>query len=146
MPTRFALAQCSLIALLAAATAAAPAKAQDAPADLHWFKGNTHTHTINSDGDSSPDDVVKWYRTHGYQFVVPRDAVLRSESGYVVYVVVDQGGETVAEVRPVQTGAGEAGRVLVESGLAVGDRVVVVGQQQLANGDRVRVTEATGGN
>lgn len=73
MPIRLALARCALLALLAAATAAAPAKAQDAPANLHWFKGNTHTHTINSDGDSSPDDVVKWYRTHGYQFVVLTD-------------------------------------------------------------------------
>ena len=24
-----------------------------------WFKGNTHTHTTESDGDSSPDDVVE---------------------------------------------------------------------------------------
>jgi hypothetical protein len=38
-----------------------------------WYKGNTHTHTLNSDGDSSPDDVVKWYRSHGYQFVVITD-------------------------------------------------------------------------
>jgi hypothetical protein len=29
-----------------------------------WFKGNTHT--LNSDGDSTPDDVVKWYQQHGY--------------------------------------------------------------------------------
>jgi hypothetical protein len=38
-----------------------------------WYKGNTHTHTLNSDGDSHPDDVVKWYRAHGYQFVVLTD-------------------------------------------------------------------------
>jgi len=38
-----------------------------------WYKGNTHTHTVNSDGDSHPDDVVKWYRSHGYQFVVITD-------------------------------------------------------------------------
>ncbi len=38
-----------------------------------WFKGNTHTHTLNSDGDSAPDDVVKWYREHGYQFLVLTD-------------------------------------------------------------------------
>ena len=38
-----------------------------------WFKGNTHTHTINSDGDSTPDDVVTWYREHGYQFLVLTD-------------------------------------------------------------------------
>lgn len=38
-----------------------------------WYKGNTHTHTLNSDGDSAPDDVVRWYREHGYQFLVLTD-------------------------------------------------------------------------
>lgn len=38
-----------------------------------WYKGNLHTHTVNSDGDSTPDDVVKWYREHGYQFLVLTD-------------------------------------------------------------------------
>jgi hypothetical protein len=43
------------------------------PRAPRWYKGNTHTHTLNSDGDSHPDDVVKWYRSHGYQFVVLTD-------------------------------------------------------------------------
>jgi hypothetical protein len=38
-----------------------------------WYKGNTHTHTLNSDGDSTPDDVVRWYRSHGYKFLVLTD-------------------------------------------------------------------------
>src|SRR5262245_25294411 len=46
----------------------------EAPAPrVRWYKGNTHTHTLNSDGDSSPDDVTKWYRRHGYQFLVLTD-------------------------------------------------------------------------
>jgi hypothetical protein len=40
---------------------------------LRWYKGNTHTHTLNSDGDSTPDEVVRWYREHGYQFLVLTD-------------------------------------------------------------------------
>jgi hypothetical protein len=40
---------------------------------LHWYKGNTHTHTVNSDGDSTPDEVVRWYREHGYAFLVMTD-------------------------------------------------------------------------
>jgi hypothetical protein len=39
----------------------------------HWYKGNTHTHTVNSDGDSTPDEVVRWYRDHGYRFLVLSD-------------------------------------------------------------------------
>jgi len=42
-------------------------------APMRWFKGNTHTHTVNSDGDSTPDAVVRWYREHGYQFLVLTD-------------------------------------------------------------------------
>jgi hypothetical protein len=38
-----------------------------------FYKGNLHTHTVNSDGDSTPDDVVKWYRDHGYNFVTLTD-------------------------------------------------------------------------
>ena len=27
------------------------------PVRAEWYKGNTHSHTINSDGDSAPDAV-----------------------------------------------------------------------------------------
>ena len=40
---------------------------------LRWYKGNTHAHTLNSDGDSTPDEVVRWYREHGYNFLVLTD-------------------------------------------------------------------------
>lgn len=46
--------------------------AQEKPSP-RWYKGNTHTHTINSDGDSAPDEVVRWYREHGYNFLVLSD-------------------------------------------------------------------------
>ena len=38
-----------------------------------WLKGNTHTHTLESDGDSPPDVVARWYKTHGYKFLVLSD-------------------------------------------------------------------------
>lgn len=43
------------------------------PAAPRWYKGNTHTHTLNSDGDSTPDEVVRWYREHRYDFLVLTD-------------------------------------------------------------------------
>jgi hypothetical protein len=49
------------------------AAAQSQTPDTHWYKGNTHAHTLNSDGDSTPDDVVRWYREHGYHFVALTD-------------------------------------------------------------------------
>lgn len=38
-----------------------------------WYKGNTHTHTTESDGDSTPEEVTRWYRERGYQFLVLSD-------------------------------------------------------------------------
>jgi len=40
---------------------------------MRWFKGNTHTHTTMSDGDSSPDVVAGWYKARGYRFLVLSD-------------------------------------------------------------------------
>jgi len=42
------------------------------PADI-WLKGNTHTHTTRSDGDSPPEVVARWYKDHGYDFLVLSD-------------------------------------------------------------------------
>ena len=43
------------------------------PAGATWYKGNTHTHTLNSDGDTAPEEVVRWYKAHGYAFLVLSD-------------------------------------------------------------------------
>lgn len=55
--------------------AAATASRFEVPdwAGLPWFKGNTHTHTTESDGDSPPEVVVEWYRQHDYDFLVLSD-------------------------------------------------------------------------
>lgn len=47
--------------------------AEVAAQTVRWYKGNTHTHTLNSDGENTPDDVARWYREHGYQFLVITD-------------------------------------------------------------------------
>ena len=40
-------------------------------AKARWFKGNIHTHTTESDGDETPQKVVRWFRRHGYDFLTP---------------------------------------------------------------------------
>jgi hypothetical protein len=65
-----------LAACLAGATLTSDTAAlQSAPPSpaARWYKGNTHTHTLNQGGDSTPAEVVRWYREHGYQFVVITD-------------------------------------------------------------------------
>lgn len=77
--------------------------------------------------------------------VVPQDAVLRTADGFAVYVIVETDGDTVARRRPVELGPRESDEVLVESGLEAGDRLVIIGQQQLSDGDRVRLAGGDGG-
>jgi hypothetical protein len=67
-------------------------------ASAAWFRGNTHTHTLNSDGDAMPDEVVKWYREHGYDFLVITDH------------------ETLTDVAPLNALLGHEGRFLVIRG------------------------------
>jgi hypothetical protein len=43
-----------------------------APA-ARWYKGNLHSHTINSDGDSPPYELVTWYKRNGYHFLAITD-------------------------------------------------------------------------
>jgi predicted metal-dependent phosphoesterase TrpH len=39
----------------------------------HWFKGNLHTHTTQSDGRVTPSENVQWHANHGYHFVALTD-------------------------------------------------------------------------
>lgn len=48
------------------------APSTQAPA-TRWYKGNLHSHTINSDGDSPPYELVTWYKRNGYHFLAITD-------------------------------------------------------------------------
>ena len=75
---------CVLVLIVVAGGIAVAAVDSQAPQPppAGWYKGNTHTHTLNSDGDSTPDEVVTWYRSKRYQFLVLTDHnVLTSVDG-----------------------------------------------------------------
>lgn len=38
-----------------------------------WYRGNTHAHTLWSDGDGAPELVTSWYRASGYDFLALTD-------------------------------------------------------------------------
>lgn len=71
--------------------------------------------------------------------VVPQEALVRVEDGFVAFVVVEGDGGTVAEARSLVTGPAQRNHVVIRQGLRAGDRLVVSGQQMVAAGDRVRV-------
>lgn len=35
----------------------------------NWYKGNLHSHTVNSDGKLTPQEAVMLFREHGYHFL-----------------------------------------------------------------------------
>ncbi|TVR56754.1 MAG: efflux RND transporter periplasmic adaptor subunit [Gemmatimonadales bacterium] len=76
--------------------------------------------------------------------VIPQNALVRVEEGFVVFVAVDEDGQGVAQVRPVRLGPAQRNLVVVEEGLDPGDRLIVVGQNQVANGDRIQVVGERG--
>lgn len=71
--------------------------------------------------------------------VVPQDALVRVEDGYVVFVIEEGPEGPVARSHTVVLGPSARNEVVIEEGIAAGDRLVVVGQQQVAAGDRVRI-------
>ena len=52
-----------------------------------WLKGNTHTHTLESDGDSPPGTVATWYKKHGYSFLVLSDHNVWVDPAKLSYLV-----------------------------------------------------------
>jgi membrane fusion protein, multidrug efflux system len=76
--------------------------------------------------------------------VVPQDALVRVEDGYVAFVAGEQDGSPVAQVRPVELGPTQRNLVVIESGLAAGDRLIVVGQKEVENGDHIRIVGGEG--
>ena len=73
--------------------------------------------------------------------VLPRTAVLRDETGTHVYVVDRSDTTAVARDRPVELGPETGGRLVVENGLAPGDEVIIVGQNNVSPGAPIDVTD-----
>ncbi|MFC1499795.1 histidinol-phosphatase [Candidatus Zixiibacteriota bacterium] len=46
-----------------------------------WYRGNTHTHSLWSDGDATPEEAGDWYHSNGYHFLVmtEHDRIARDE-------------------------------------------------------------------
>lgn len=62
-----------LLSSLLAVAAACPVVSSAEEAAPRWYKGNTHTHTLWSDGNDFPEMVTDWYVKRGYQFLALSD-------------------------------------------------------------------------
>lgn len=96
----------------------------------------------NSGGVIKPEmiaNVAVVRRVVADAVVVPQETLVRVEEGYVAFVVEGSGVEAVVVSRSVTIGPSQRNGVVIESGLEPGDRLIVVGQQQVAAGDHVNV-------
>jgi hypothetical protein len=63
-----------LFCLVITVSASTPVfEGQPAAPAAHWYKGNTHSHSWNTDADVPPDEVARWYREQKYNFLVFTD-------------------------------------------------------------------------
>jgi len=74
--------------------------------------------------------------------VVPQQVVLRTENGFEVFVVENDGGRPVARRRVITVGPSAANRVVVTDGLTPGDLLITLGQQLVDDGSRVRIVNS----
>jgi hypothetical protein len=72
----FFAAACAVLSLSQGDLAAAePAE----KSNLRWYRGNTHTHSLWSDGNDFPEMIADWYKNRGYHFLALSDHNILSQ-------------------------------------------------------------------
>lgn len=104
----------------------------------HWYRGNTHTHSLNSDGDSPPDSLARWYRDHGYSFLFITDhetltdpAPLNARFGTPTFLLIR--GEEITQ-RVADPNHADTRRQAHVNGLGVTSVVLPQGEKGIATG------------
>ena len=98
----------------------------------------------NADRSLKPSMVVRLDVTRDVLenvIVVPTEAVVRDERGTSVFVVARDSAGSVASRRVVELGPNAGETVVLRSGVEAGDQIIVSGAGDIAEGERVRVTE-----
>jgi hypothetical protein len=72
-----------------------------------WYRGNTHTHTLWSDGDAPPEHAVRWYVENDYDFLVLSDHNVMQQ-GEKWFEVTPDGRLTPAKLERLETDFGKA--------------------------------------
>ena len=97
----------------------------------------------NADRSLKPSMVVRLDVTRAILenvIVVPTEAVVRDERGTSVFVVAEDSAGAVARRRSVELGPDAGETIVLTSGVRPGEKIIISGAGELADGDRVRVT------
>ena len=73
--------------------------------ESRWYRGNTHTHTLWSDGDAPPEHAVKWYVDNDYDFLVLSDHNVMQQ-GERWFEITPNGRLTPAKTAALETDFG----------------------------------------
>jgi membrane fusion protein, multidrug efflux system len=93
----------------------------------------------NRDRRLWPGQFVDAYlrlKTQANAVVIPSQAIQNGQQGQFVFVIKD---DSTVEARPITTGNSEQGEVIVQKGLAAGERIVTDGQLRLLPGSKVQI-------
>lgn len=71
---------------------------------MRWFKGNTHMHTLRSDGDAFPAEAAALFKRAGYNFVCITDHNVTSSEPFTPIPVDSRKGKKAA--KSIADGAG----------------------------------------
>jgi membrane fusion protein, multidrug efflux system len=95
---------------------------------------------VNGDRRLWPGQFVDAYltlKTQANALVIPSQAIQNGQQGTYVYVIKD---DNTVEARPITASETQnQGEVIVQKGLAVGERIVTDGQMRLVPGSKVQV-------
>jgi hypothetical protein len=61
------------------------------PITPHWYKGNTHSHSLWSDGNDFPEMITDWYVKQGYNFLALSDHnILQSKEVWMSEAAIEK--------------------------------------------------------
>ena len=93
----------------------------------------------NRDRRLWPGQFVDAYlrlKTQANAVVIPSQAIQNGQQGQFVYVIKD---DNTVEARTITASAAEPGEMVVQTGLAAGERIVTDGQMRLIPGSKVQI-------
>lgn len=98
----------------------------------------------NSDEKLKPEMIAELAivrQTIEPALVIPGNAVTRTENGLSVFVVKNQDGNLIAQLRVISVGAEYANQMVITHGLSANEQVVIRGQSTLADQDLVTIDQ-----
>lgn len=81
-------------------------------------------------------------KTKPNTLVIDENLIQKTEQGDIVFVTTQENGKTVARSKKVTRGLSYNGKVEITEGLAAGDLLVTAGNQDLVDGQPVKVNDA----